>query len=274
MKEMNSDDIKKVSVEILKYIDNVCRINNIRYYLCAGTLLGAIRHGGYIPWDDDIDIMLFREDFEKLSLVWPKDGNYILLSSDNTKKFPYAYNKIIDTRTMKIEPIRNQYQVIGVDVDVFPLDNFPDSEKESIAFIKTIRKEQKKRDRCILQYSKSSSPLRTVKNYIYSIIYGFYNFIEPNLIRRVVKKMQTNAQRYNDIKTNYCGITTLYHYGMGERYPKEYFRGSVLVTFEGEQYPAPIEYNDYLRHMYGDDYLQLPPVEKRNTHHSYKAYWK
>ena len=112
-------------MSMLKEIDSFCRTNGITYYLAFGTLLGAVRHQGFIPWDDDIDIMMPRKDYERFEQAFSSVKNYRFLTKNNTENFPYPYGKVIDTRTVKKEPLRTRYQVIGLDIDVFPIDNYP-----------------------------------------------------------------------------------------------------------------------------------------------------
>ena len=273
MKEMTFDEIKMCSQAILDFIDRICQENKITYYLCAGTLLGAVRHNGFIPWDDDIDIMMPREDYERLHDIWKNDGHYKLLNAKNTPHFPYAYSKLIDDRTVKIEPIRKKYQVIGVDVDIFPLDNFPDNEKEALLYLDTIKAFQQKLYNHITPYKRALTFFRTITSTALTLRARAQEFFWGKTAEKIVTQFQRNAQLYNSQQTNYCGITTLYHYGMGERYRKAIFSEVVLVEFENKQYPAPRGYKEYLENMYGD-FMQLPSEDKRKTHHSYKAYWK
>ena len=271
---MTSEEVKCCSLEILSYIDCVCKANNLRYYLCAGTLLGAIRHHGFIPWDDDIDIMMPRNDYEKLFSIMNDTGSYAALNGANTKNFPYAFGKIVDNRTIKKEPIRYSCQVIGVDIDVFPLDNFPDSEKESLTFLKEIEHCQRLVSRRISAYKIEPSLNKTITRNCKIFVNRLAEFFGSPDINDVVSEFSVLAQRYNTQSTCHCGISTLYHYGMGERYRKLIFDGTVYVSFEGKDYPAPSGYDEYLTGMYGSDYMQSPPLEKRRTHHFYKAYWK
>ncbi len=273
MKRMTKNERKLCNLSILGYIDEVCSRNNLRYYLSAGTLLGAIRHKGFIPWDDDIDVMMPREDYERLFKVWPQNGIYKALCNNNTAHFPYAFGKVIDNRTLKLEPFRKQFQVIGVDVDVFPLDNFPDDETESIRYLNEIARIQKKLNKHIISYSKASTPLRTIVHNLIILMYRFQEWLGITSVEKIVHQLSECAQRYNNQDTEHCGITTLYHYGLGERYQKSWFDESYNVTFEGKNYPAPVGYDEYLRNMYGSDYMQLPPEEKRKSHHTFIAYW-
>lgn len=271
---MTSEEIKKCSIDILEYVDRFCQNNNINYYLCAGTMLGAVRHQGFIPWDDDIDIMLPREDYNKLFLCFPKEERYRFLTSDNTNDFPYAYGKIVDTLTIKLESLPKKYQKIGVDIDVFPIDNFPSGIKESYKLCLEIEMIDRKMSRLFSGYGRANSILRTI---IHNILVPFRFFLRDigvTPISKYVKQMQMLSQKYNTEETGYRGIICIAHYGTKERNDKSIYDSTVKLEFEGGYYPAPQGYKTYLKNLYGNDYMQLPPLEKRISHHNYRAFWK
>ena len=273
MKEMTIDEIKKCSLNILNYFDKICRDNNIRYFLCGGTLLGAVRHNGFIPWDDDIDVMMPRTDYERLYEVWPQDSPIRLLNHRNTHCFPYAYGKAIDNRTLKVEPIRKKCQHIGIDIDIFPIDSIPDNDEETKAFFDGIARYQRRISLQIVPFFKLSSIIgiaRNIRVFLFRILEAF----GLTSIDKIVSRFSQFAQKYNTERTTYCGITTISHYGIREKNLRTGYDEVVDVSFEGGVYPAPVGLTDYLRRLYGDDYLSLPPVEMRRTHHGYKAYWK
>ena len=274
MREMTLDEIKRCSFEALVYFDKVCRDNNLQYFLCAGTMLGSVRHQGFIPWDDDIDVMMPREDFERLLDVWPGNERYDLLNHKNTRNLPYAYSKLIDKRTVKIEPIRKSCRLIGVDIDVFPIDSLPDDEKEAEAFYEEIRIIQRKLHRHISQFGKESGFFMTVKHNISVFLVRLGEAVSGNSVDKITGQFDALAQKYNSAPTSYCGITAIAHYGVKEWNPKTNYSHPVPVEFEGGEFPAPCGYEDYLTRLYGKDYMQLPPEEARITHHTYRAYWK
>lgn len=274
MKEMTTDEIKMCSLAILDFIDQVCKENHLRYFLCGGTLLGAIRHKGFIPWDDDIDVMMPRKDYERLFKVWPHNSYYEALNYKNTHNFPYAYGKAIDKRTVKFEPIRNDCQTIGVDVDIFPIDSIPEDEKTTIVFFEDIKKYQKRLNKQVYPIGKSRNIFRTVARFIIIILRRMPELIGINTIDGIVRSFSNFAQRYNNTDSSFCGITAISHYGEKEKNPKTSYETTVNVEFEGKNYPSPSGYDLYLSQLYSKNYMQLPPLEQRKTHHTYKAYWK
>lgn len=271
---MSLNEIKNCTLDILKWVSVFCDEHNIKWWLCGGTLLGAVRHRGFIPWDDDIDIMLPRSDYEKLFRMFPNNGRYLFLTSENTNDFPYAYGKIIDTETIKLEPLPKKYQKIGVDIDVFPIDNFPENDIDSLLLCDAIANRQDKLQRMLARFSKRSTFIKTIG---YNLILFPYILLRKSNIVNVAKfthEIQDLSQKYNGEETGYKGIIAIAHYGIKEKNESEVYAQTVNVVFEGNEYPAPIGFQAYLRRLYGDNYMQLPPIEKRVTHHSYKAFWR
>ena len=274
MKEMSEKELKECAIGILDYIDCFCKENHLKYYLCAGTLLGAVRHHGFIPWDDDIDIMMPRADYERLFEIWPHDSQYHALNHKNTHDFPYAFGKVVDTRTLKVEPLREKCLKIGVDIDVFPIDNLPDDLEETVGYYRSIAKIQKRLYYQVSLFDKGSTIIRTVFKNALRLVVRIMEVMGFMSIDKTTEKFDNLAQRYNEVETDYCGITAISHYGIKEMNPKNNYETVIDVVFEGKQYPAPNGYADYLSRLYGKDYMQLPPPEMRQTHHSFKAFWK
>ena len=274
MKEMTLDEIKTCSLGVLDFVDKVCKENHLQYFLCDGTLLGAVRHKGFIPWDDDIDIMMPRKDYEKLFQVWPKNDRYAVLNYKNTKDLPYAYGKSIDLRTIKIEPIKVKTAQIGVDVDIFPIDGLPSDDEEAKLYYKKIERMQNRLTLQLSSFGKGSSFIRTLARNVRLFFLRIGDSLGITSLYKVTKRYDNLAQLYTGKNTGYCGITAISHYGVKEKNPVENYEIIKSVPFEGKDYPAPIGYADYLSRLYGKNYMQLPPVETRQTHHSYKAFWK
>lgn len=274
MKELNADEIKKCSLDALVYIDKICKENNITWWLCGGTLLGAVRHKGFIPWDDDIDIMMPRKDFERLYTVFPKDGVYRFLTIDDSKSFPYTYGKIEDTTTYKDEVIRSKFQRIGVDVDVFPIDNLPSDYSECEMYYEKIARVGLLFSGLTLSYGKGKTLLSTIQKNVFVFTMRLLEFLGGVSYIKIQERFMRLAQKYNKSECDYWGITCISHYGIKERNRKSDYERTVMVDFEGYQFPAPKGYRTYLRQLYGENYMELPPIEKRITHHGFKAYRK
>lgn len=278
MKEILLPEMKILLQDILYEFANFCEENNLRYYLSYGTLLGAIRHKGFIPWDDDIDVMMPRPDYIRF-LEITKGGfknNLKVCSLENTDNYIYPFAKIIDSRTILIESsVKADINELGVYIDVFPLDGLPNSEKEIKKHFNRIRNLKK-----IHGFSVSAVPSwnkvsklslkRMIKNIIMLIIkkpFSIYGY------KRIADHMDNLAQKYDFNEANKSSNLVWGVYGDGEVMDKGCFINSVYVTFEKRQYLAPSDYHQVLSQLYGD-YMQFPPLEKRITRHNTKVYWK
>lgn len=261
-KEINVEGLKKIQLDILTQVAEFCDQNGLKYFIGYGTLIGAIRHKGYIPWDDDIDIVMTRADYQKL-LTCFKVQNLEIVSPELNRDCPYTFAKIYNTKTQLIELFDIKFD-IGINIDVFPLDYFPDDVHESEKLMKRIH-----RLRCVIGAKGITlvSKRSLIKNIILLMGKCVCSFLD---YRTFIKKIVVHSQAYNE--TNFVG-NAVWGYGMKERVPKEIFNDCVNVEFEGRKFKAPIGYDRWLRHIYGD-YMQLPPEEKRVTHHAFKAYWK
>jgi len=259
------EELKKIQLDILKDIDNFCKKNNIKYWLDYGTLIGAIRHSGYIPWDDDIDIGMLREDYDKFLKEYNKNNNqYQFISCENDKDYLFPFGKVIDTNTILYEPDENGIK-IGVYVDIFVHDKASDNNLDN-------KKSYQKRDLYnklrIAQifpnlYDKTSLKKRLLRFFVNL----YLKFLPKNYY---TKKIIKNSMKYNNKDTSKIADFIAPYEVVVD---KKIFDKTIDVTFEKNKYPAPIGYDEYLRTIYGD-YMKLPPKEKRISNHNFKAYYK
>ena len=128
-KLINTEELKQIQLQIMDYFHSWCKEHGIRYYITAGTLIGSLRHKGYIPWDDDIDVVMLRAEFDKLIHDFPKSetGHFRLLSIETDSTCKYTYAKLYDDRTVFIEGDEKAIHPIGVNIDIFPLENATDN---------------------------------------------------------------------------------------------------------------------------------------------------
>ena len=253
---------------MLKYIDDVCKKNNIKYFLDCGTLLGAARHQGFIPWDDDIDILVDRQDYKKLlSLLSNKKSQYRALSMYNTPEYHYLFAKLVDTETELIEdyiPIKG----MGVFIDIFPLDHLP-SNKVHRRFVQFYINIMRSALRLRLEGSQGRNTVGIKHKMVLILSYLFSGSKEwKGLMNKLDLYLLKNANRNTKVKVDVVSSTKPYR-----DVPAAYFDDSVMLKFEDGYYPAPKAYKEYLTILYGD-YMTLPPENARVSNHDFKAYMR
>lgn len=259
-KELSLHDIKLITCATLKYFKSFCKANDITFYLSNGTLLGAVKYGGFIPWDDDIDVLMPRKDYDKFVDMYKDSDQYKLFTHERDSKYKFSYAKLCNMKTEKVETNIDSGVSLGIDIDIFPLDACSEHIlRKSIQTKLSIYQRG-----CILSKFISSKGKPIYKRFIISCckLLGFEFFY----------KRMTNVVKRESVKDGeYMGSLMWPIYGKKEIIPSDVFSKSIEIEFEGELYPAPIGYDVYLRSLYGA-YENDPPIEKQKTHHSYKAY--
>ncbi len=267
MKKLTQDEIKTIQIEILKVVSEYCENENLRYFLAYGTLLGAVRHKGYIPWDDDIDILMPRNDYERFIKYFNKQNKiYRAYSCSNDPVYPWPYAKISYEKTLLVEKLDIRFDKLGVNIDIFPIDGLPESKNEQNKILNKIKMMRKILN---LKYIAISSGRMLYKNAILllgKIIFSFINY------RKIVGSINRQATMYSYKDSKYVACL-VWNYGCKEVMPKSIFSKQCELVFEGRKYKAPIGYHENLVKIYGN-YMRLPKMEDRRTHHNFKAYWK
>ena len=271
MKKLTTTEVKEIELKMLNSFHQFCEENNLTYYLAYGTLLGAVRHKGFIPWDDDIDIYMIRKDYEYVINNFNKkikDETIGVISIKQNDKFYVPFAKIINNKTFVSEKVTEKCP-IGVWIDIFPLDNMSSKYKKALLLIKKVRFFK------ILNLIKVYTFKGRAKN--------FYEFLEKTICKLVKKiiffiknkdiitKIDKLSQKYNNEENSkYIGYVAEF---IGNNImQKEWFKERVLLDFEGYKFWCPKEYDKVLKFCFGD-YMKLPPENKR-VHHSVEAYWK
>lgn len=263
-------ELRLIQMDILSYVDKVCRENCIKYSLAGGTLIGAVRHKGYIPWDDDIDIMLVREEYEKLvDILSANDSDnsipYKILTHSKEKGFLYPFAKVVDNRTILKEDVRGDMD-FGIDIDIFPIDSIPCDERRTDRLISRMGCLY---DMLTIKRLKVSSHRSVWKN-ITIILSRFV--LSPISCHWIINKMERKAISYVTVKP--CRRACLvWGYGKKEVVPYTVHESHIELPFEDRKFMVIADYYTYLSNVYGN-YMQLPPEEKRISHHGFEAYWK
>lgn len=265
-KYLSLEEYHAVLFDMLKQVDSICHAERLRYFLSGGTLLGAIRHKGFIPWDDDIDLMMPRPDYEiflkRAEKRLPK--RYILAFPDRTKDYSQPWIRIFDTRVAVDDSGMQRTLTRSLFVDIFPIDGLPSNRTLSNLCFKRVRAWD-----ILLKCARRKAlypdeRLKWLKKPMMALT-------RVRTLPKYAVSLNKSARRCSFERAHYAGVLATTHYGSRERMPVEVFRGSVQVPFEGALFPAPIGYDTYLSRLYGD-YMQLPPEEKRVSQHNLHAY--
>ena len=262
MKKMTVADSRRLMVEILNDVTGFCDSHHLKYYLGYGTLIGAIRHKGFIPWDDDIDIQMPRQDYEDFIRLYRKSGKYLLLTPYDQGCY-FMWTKVYNPETIRKEKYVDykQFKLIGVDIDIFPMDGQPED-------LKTYKKVTDKRLILYWFIARGVMPLSglSIKKILVS---AFCHMFNPS---KLIEKYLKNSVELPYQNSKYVGFSDcLLPYR--DRHRREVFEKRVKAQFENGEYWIPAGYDEYLRNLYGD-YMQLPPVEQRKTTHTSTDYWK
>ena len=265
MRELSLQECKEIELGVLKELDSFCKKNNIRYFISHGTLLGAIRYKGFIPWDDDIDVLIPREDYDRLVSLYKDNEHFKLYTHQKDAGFLFTYAKLCDVTTRKVEPGHETGVQLGLDVDLFPLDAWADNLEEAKKESKFIRDNLFR-----LGLTKLSKPdsVNPVKRFIKGVMMWVY---KRRGSEYYLNRIAEECVKDNNGPVKYLGNKAWNVYGEKDIIPAEAFASAVEIEFEGEKFPAPVGYDTFLSSLYGD-YLPEPPKEKQKTHHSFKSY--
>lgn len=260
---------KQILINLFKKFIQICQTHNLSYYCIGGTLLGAVRHQGMIPWDDDIDVLMPREDYDKfLRLDYSAYNGVEVITMHNNPQYYLPFSKFCDAQTTILEyadiPV-----ILGSFIDIFPLDG---AHHHSGGIAKDL-----------LQYRRLANKLFVESKYFKENIKSFFkrilnfqlrtawnemtlSFSKASKRDNIVRSLENVMRRYDyntsAVVGNYGGML-----GIKEFWDKKHFESYILQNFEGIQVRIPIGYNVILTQMYGN-YMELPPQEKRVTHHN------
>lgn len=247
---LSVDEMKAKEKAMLSFIDKYCRKKGLRYWVCGGTLLGAVRHEGFIPWDDDIDVFLPMPDYLKFTESFRDDPDYELMGygTEGGEDFIEPFAKLLEKDTVLDENIGTLRKVSAVWVDVFPIVGLPDDERVRHRFFSEYREIEKS---AWQDFYKTDGDIGVFKKWF-------------------VKQKQY-LHRYDFDNAGYVGVLgTLYD--EKDSTTRSVYNDTIRMKFEDIEVNAPGGYKEYLSNHYGSNYMDLPPIEKRITIHDIKAY--
>ena len=262
MKELTLNERQQVSFEILLDFDRICKKYHIKYYLAYGTLLGAVRHKNFIPWDNDLDVMVPAEQIEELLFHLKEESRYRLIDFYKDKNWVWHFSKLVDDRTIDIDndpdSCESKQTTRGQAIDIYSLIRTNDPNGSSV------------------------KKMRRFLGYVYVLFKYNHGYFNNSLSKRVfcflislfgrdilfykklIHKIETQSS-FGDL----CLVLSpkLFFYDYSD------FSDSIFLDFNGSSFPAPAGYDHVLKEIYGD-YMTLPPVNERVTHESYRTCWK
>lgn len=254
--------LQELSLELLRDFDAFCENHGIEYVLCGGSMLGAARHKGFIPWDDDVDVMLLREEYEKLLAlkpeVWQLGQRDLLSARDRT--FARDFARFVRTDYGKVEEGTRDDDCPYVGIDIFAIDYLPESDEE---FAAQVRDRNKYRQLLLTCASPFNTGSTFAKRWVRNILRPFANAYGKY---RIADAAEAVCMRYNQGPRKDIGIVCG-EYGTRERWPLSAFHPVQRVPFEDAMMPAPADYGTYLSAIYGPNYMEVPPKDKQRPSH-------
>lgn len=263
MKQLNTKEKHEILLNILKEVHAFCEQNSITYYLAYGTLLGAVRHKGFIPWDDDIDICMPRPDYERFINTFLSENTQIrVVSNEADHKYPFFFAKVYDTNTLLKSQSTFKYK-IGLYIDIFPIDGIPsDTELQK----KYIHKFNFYRNIYNIKAIKYRKGRKMIKN-IFLISTRLITFFVP--ITFLSRKIEQINKTYNYEESELVSIAASNDNRLF--FDKDLFEKQIKLNFEELEVNAPYNFHEILKRNYGD-YMKLPPKNKQVSHHKEIAY--
>ena len=264
MKEIGKEELKRIQLDILLSIHRFCEDKGLRYSLSSGSLLGAVRHKGYIPWDDDIDIMMPRPDYEKFRRLYNGFNPYHTVQSyHNDDSYWFNYLKVYDNRTLFVEGASRN----GVFVDVFVIDGLPQATQDLMKLKEDATQLVNRELRWVTKEYKS----RTKSSE------KFINFIKYIIRSHLVDSRSIIVKKLDDLfMQNSFDDSSLAGAFFFDRFfgvlPKQIYDNYTLIQFEGHMLKCVQDTHTYLECLYGD-YMKLPPENERIGRHHIHAYW-
>ncbi|MBE6247737.1 MAG: LicD family protein [Prevotella sp.] len=253
----HNEYIKRIHEEILKVmdeIDRICRDQGLQYYLIGGTLLGAVRHGGFIPWDDDLDIAMPREDYETFLAICPSVlPPYLKIGSARyDSNYHRLFSKVYNVNTRFVEHVGEKETNMGIFVDIFPLDL-------SDGYSKSLERRKWFVKKCSVMLSSKAYPGQ---------LHGIKKIIVNSLSSKKILRMAEYVMQHPKSKNKKFTSNFTSHYDIKRQTMlSEYFGRGRVLSFNGREYMVPSDYKAVLTSIFGKNYMQVPPKEKQITHH-------
>jgi len=268
----NIRDLQMVELDILKEFIKICEEHNLKYYAVAGTVLGAARHKGFIPWDDDIDVCMPREDYKKFHEIVSsrKDSPYAIQTIHTDESLPILITKFVDKSVTMLSSLDTKVQnKFYAFIDIFPMDGLPSNK---IARNIRVRRALMYRNLFLLSIFDIHAEVgRKDKSLFKRLIFWLCdNFNLQRLLNgaKIATRGNKLLAKTRFPETDFCSPQLWGQYKTKAVFPTEWFGEGALLPFEDIQIIVPAIYEKYLERLYSSKYMELPPVEKRRAHSS------
>lgn len=275
LRQLTTEELRERELKILTFFHDYCKKYNLKYWLSAGSLIGAVRHQGFIPWDDDIDVAMPREDYMKLITIYPKEGidGFQLLSPFLQEDCPITFGKLYETHTLKMDnEVEKKYQKYGVDIDIFPWDYSPDSNKRINLFYTMQYFRYKVFLGIVGKYRKEKKVSKTVIKTFFMAICKLLAKLKILNAHSIALSINKKAMKYKEGPYLFSSTMPMGRVVKGIA-PKSCFENLILAEFEGNKFYIPSGYDTILKSIYGN-YMELPPHDQQKTHHLSNVYEK
>lgn len=275
MKRMTLEDIHAVDLELLRHLDVFCKEHKITYWLSDGTLLGAIRHNGFIPWDDDADISMPRPDYERFVREYSDNDEYKLYSPLKGNCY-LTYSRLCEMKRTYFNGVtRWTEDETGVGLDIFPVNGGPDTAEE---FDKILACNKKLRERILSLRFALMPVVQTfrhdlrgrIKDCVHYAIKLFKHYCFPRVFLRLALCKQTLVHRAYEFETSKNCYSLMVTMSRVKFWPKSWFSGTIDHDFEGFRFPIPVGFDQYLKLQYGD---YMTPPDNKTGHSDYQTMW-